>query len=80
MLATPEVFKRHPPVTFALKAKEGCPRHWHILTRDLHMALKPQCVCDYVAKLCRQPAEILQMQTFATQDREYESLTFGGVQ
>jgi hypothetical protein len=40
--------------------KQGTPHNWRTPFRDLHMAFEIPFVCDYVTKLCRQQAEVIQ--------------------
>jgi hypothetical protein len=42
----------------ALRTIGNYPRHTPI--RDLHMAFQIQFICDYIIKLCRQQAEVIQ--------------------
>jgi hypothetical protein len=59
-----EICGRHLPIKISVPAKQGSSHHWKFSNmhtiRDLRMAFNLLYLYDYVAKLCRQQAEVIQ--------------------
>jgi hypothetical protein len=58
------VCSKQPSTEIAAPANQSSPHHWKFSNahpvRDLHMALKHPYIYDYITKLCRQTAEVIQ--------------------
>jgi hypothetical protein len=50
---------RHPPLEIAAFAKQGSEHHWKF--SKMHAAFNIPYVYDYLLKLCRQQAEVIQI-------------------
>jgi hypothetical protein len=86
-----EICGRIPPIEIAAPAKQGSPHHW--LFSEAHIGPRYSCgflnpyVYDYITKLCRQQAEVIQNHEnenvlYIGQGeapyRKYKSLKLGG--
>jgi hypothetical protein len=52
------IYGRHPPLKIAAFAKQGSLHHWKF--SKVHTAFNLPHVYDYITKLCRQQAEVIQ--------------------
>jgi hypothetical protein len=93
MLAPPGSLRRHPSFESAAPAKQGSPHNCNFTRRtpvpDLHVTFKIPYVYDFITKLCRQQAEVIQNHhnpivhntgQGEAQHRKYKRLKLGGGQ
>jgi hypothetical protein len=91
MLAFLGISGRHLPLKIAAPAKQGSPHRWKFSTgqRFAHGFPGTVCMYDYIIKLCRQQAELIQnhenenvrgIGQGKTRHRKYKRLKLGGGQ